>query len=79
MDLEQLEKISNEMRRLGVKEYKNGEVHVVLGDAPVSLDETSEEDQQRARDEREKKWLEHKRDILLAASCNIGRSKVPIR
>lgn len=70
----ELELIVAEMRKLGVKEYRDKDgLAIVLGDAPQAPpDEKSEEEQQRIRDEREKQRLEYKRRILTAAATRIG-------
>lgn len=69
-----LELIVEEMRKLGVKEYRTKDgVSVVLGDPPQApLTEQQEEAQQRLRDEREKARIALRRRILTGAAMRIG-------
>ena len=70
----ELEKLVQEMRRLGVSEYTNGQgIRIVLGSpAMPEATEKTEAEQQRIRDDRERRELERKRRILFGASSRIG-------
>lgn len=75
-----LEKLVAKMRELGIKEYKSGDVHVILDGKPSKeLDEVDQEAQQRIRDEREKKFLEAKRNTLYRAAWGIGKPRESIK
>lgn len=68
-----LEELVAKMRALGIKEYRTENVHIVLDAAPISaIDERTEEEQQRLRDQREKEFLENKMRILKRAAWGIG-------
>ena len=79
MDLAELEKLVEKMRELGITEYHDGEVNLKLGAPALKVDEKSEKEQQRARDERERRELMAQRKLLLAASCRIGPKLPDIR
>lgn len=72
--LSDLETLVAEMRKLGVKEYRNKDgLAIVLGDEPDKpLTEEQEEAQQRLRDQREQARLGLKRSLLTAAATRIG-------
>lgn len=68
----ELEALIKKLRALGVYEYDDGTVSFKLGPEPVTVDEKSEKEQQRIRDEREVKMLEQQRRRMLAASSHFG-------
>lgn len=68
----ELEELVKKMRELGVDEYTDGTIRIKLGSAPISVDEKSEKEQQRIRDEREVKMLEQQRRRMLAATSYFG-------
>ena len=73
----ELEKIVAEMRKLGVSEYSKGGIRIVIGAPGISeLDEKSQDEQQRIRDEREQRELERRQRVRFGSSSRIGS---PIR
>lgn len=72
MDVEEMAKLVSEMRRLGVKSYKSGDVELHLGDAPVEVTEKTEREQQMIRDRREREVLDRRNRLLFGAASSIG-------
>lgn len=79
MELTDLEKLVKKMRELGITEYVDDNVTLKLGAPTANVDEKTEKEQARIRDERERRGLLAKRRTMLAAASRIGPKLPDIR
>lgn len=74
-----LESLVAEMRRLGVTEYQENGVKIVLGTPTTPATERTADEQQRIRDERERQVLERQHRVRFGASSSIGPSRQGVK